>query len=84
MSYPMAAIAGEDRVAIENAREAAEEAAFPSETHARLERAKPAAGGEPPLKRLRALAKKDGMDRVLEVRKKRGRRAWREMRRAGF
>ena len=67
-------IAGEDRIAIENAREEAIEAAFPSETHSRDERAKPA-GTEPPLKRLKALAEKDGMERVLEVRNSNGRRS---------
>ena len=61
------AIAGEDRVAIENAREEAIEAAFPSETHSEEFRPKPAGTTEPPLKRLRALAEQDGMERVLEV-----------------
>lgn len=67
----LGAIAGEEKVALEAAREAAEEAAFPSETLANDERLKPA-GGEPPLKRLRALQnaseEKDGMECVLEVR----------------
>jgi hypothetical protein len=87
MSDP-GAIAGEEKIAIEAAREAAEEAAFPSETHANDERAKPT-GGEPPLKRLRTLAaaeeeeeEKDGMDRVLEVKEKR--RAWREGKRRAW
>ena len=66
MSDP-ATIAGEDKIAIENAREAAEEAAFPSETHA-IERSAKPTSGEPPLKRLRALMEeKDGMERLLEV-----------------
>ena len=67
MSDDPGAIAGEEKVAIENAREAAIEAAWPSETHSKDERAKPARN-EPPLKRLRAMAENDGMDRVLEVR----------------
>lgn len=67
----MAHISGEDKVAIEAAREAAEEAAYPSEVHPRDdERPKHQGAGEPPLKRLRALRnaaeEKDGMERVLE------------------
>ena len=60
MSEPGESIAGEDVIALENARKAAEEAAFPSETHAKDDeekRERKPAGGERPLKRLRTTSR---------------------------
>lgn len=71
MNNPPPQIEGEEVIAIEAAREAIEESAFPDNAH--TVGAAHAEKQQRPLKRLRALdteaAAKDGMERVLEVRR---------------
>lgn len=77
MNDPPPQVEGEEALAIETAREAVQEAAFPDDAHVVVAEKSSEKQTMRPLKRLRALdaeaaaAEKDGMERVLEVREQR-------------